>query len=236
MAKRPSVVSLATSGASARRPSQKRSYERVQLLLDAADTLLQDHDIANVGYYDIARAAGVPGGSAYHFFQTKEAVFLGLAERYISMLRAILAEEIGPNELEGWQDFIIIRYNRVVRFFNAHVAARKLLLGTGVGSDVKDLDVKNVENNATQSFRELCRYFDVPYVKNPFLKFSTLIGIYDGIWMTSYARHGLITEDFAREALTAGLAYCETFLPKVIPLRRPATLGDGSDAGRGETS
>jgi hypothetical protein len=39
--------------------------------------------------------------------------------------------------------------------------------------------------------------------------------------MTSYARHGRITADFARESELAGIAYCETFLPAVIPLRAP---------------
>jgi len=48
-----------------------------------------------------------------------------------------------------------------------------------------------------------------------------LIGIYDGIWMTSYARHGRITRRLRQESELAGIAYCETFLPAVIPLRAP---------------
>lgn len=56
---------------SARKPAQKRSLIRVNALLDAADALLQDREISDIGLYDVANAAKVPPTSAYHFFPTK---------------------------------------------------------------------------------------------------------------------------------------------------------------------
>lgn len=219
---RPSNVALPKTGAAAaRKPSQRRSQERVQALLNAADALLAEREITDIGLYDVARAAGIPPGSVYHFFPTRESVFLALAERYLAELRAHVEDQIDASKLEGWQDLIALRYHRVVDFFNTRLAARKLSLGTNVGSDIKDQDVKDIQTTASRSYDFFDRYFHMPYIKNPEIKFTVLIGIYDGVWMASYARHGYITEEFAREGLAAGLAYCETFLPKVIPLRTP---------------
>jgi AcrR family transcriptional regulator len=221
MARPTNVAPLTARAAVARKPSQRRSQERVQALLNAADQLLAEREITDIGLYDVARVANIPPGSVYHFFPTKESVFLALAERYLTELRTHVEEKLDASKIEGWQDLIALRYHRVVEFFNARVAARKLSLGTNVGTDIKDQDVKDIQTTASRSYDYLDRYFHMPYIKNPEMKFTVLIGIYDGVWMASYARHGYITEEFAREGLAAGLAYCETFLPKVIPLRTP---------------
>jgi hypothetical protein len=62
----------------------------------------------------------------------------------------------------------------------------------------------------------------MPYVRDPAFKFSVVFAIHDGIWATSYAKHGYITPEFAKEGLRAALAYMSTFLPETIPLRAPS--------------
>src|SRR5476651_676599 len=54
--------------AAPRRPSQQRSRLRFEMLLDAADALLAEHEPTEVGLYDIAAAADVPPASVYHLF------------------------------------------------------------------------------------------------------------------------------------------------------------------------
>lgn len=97
----------------------------------------------------------------------------------------------------------------------------KLFLGENVLPDVRMLDVRNVAAVSSSSYARMNKHFEMPHLHNPDIKFAVLIGIYDGIWMTSYARHGYIAEDFARETELAAIAYCETFLPSVLPLRAP---------------
>lgn len=204
-----------------RKPSQRRSRERVQALLDAAATLLEDHEIAAVSLYDVARTADIPPGSVYHFFPTKESVLYALAERYLREMHALVDAEIDEAAIDDWASLIALRYGRVVAYFNARPAARRLFMGNGVSTDIKNLDVNDIQTTAANSYAELDRYFHMPYIRDPELKFTVLIGIYDGVWAASYARHGHITEDYAKEGLAAALAYCETFLPKVISRRRP---------------
>lgn len=204
-----------------RRPAQKRSQVRVDALLNAADELLHDREAAEIGLYDVAHRAGVPPTSAYHFFPTKESVFVALAERYLQKMHAMLEAPIDLSKIERWPDWIADRNRRVVQFFNESLPTRKLLIGSAVGSEIKNLDFADIDSNASATYAAMNQIFIMPYLQDPTLKFTVLIGIYDGVWMSSYARHGYITPTYAREALEAGIAYLSTFLPQAIPLRNP---------------
>jgi AcrR family transcriptional regulator len=211
--------------AARRRPSQKRGQVRVDALLDAADKLLLERETHDIGVYDVAHQAGVPPTSAYHFFPTQEAIFLALAERYLQKLRLAAEAPTNLENVERWPDYIEERYYVVVNFFNTHLPARKLLIGPAVGSEIKNLDLADVDRYSQGWYATMNKVFVMPYVKDPSFKFTILVAIYDGVWMSSYAKFGYITEKFAREGLAAGISYLETFLPKTIPLRDPATLG-----------
>jgi AcrR family transcriptional regulator len=211
----------ATVAAEPRRPSQRRSRLRFEMLLDAADALLGDKETTEVGLYDIAGAAKVPPASVYHLFPTKEAAFVALAERYLVGLSHHITRPAPGRELRRWQDFVTIELHRAIEYYNNHKVMSKLFFGANVIPDVRLLDVKNVEAASASTYGRMNKLFEMPYLSDPDTKFAALIGIYDGIWMTSYARHGRITADFARESELAGIAYCETFLPAVIPLRAP---------------
>jgi hypothetical protein len=117
---------------------------------------------------------------------------------------------------------VLIELRRAVEYYNRRAVMLKLFFGANVIADVRLLDVRNVAAASASSYERMNRLFEMPYLHDPDTKYASLIGIYDGIWMTSYARHGLITPDFARESEIAGIAYCESFLPAVIPLRAPA--------------
>ncbi len=214
-------ASALSSLAAGRRPAQKRSHLRVTALLDAADRLLEDRDINDIGLYDVAHMAEVPPTSAYHFFPTKESVFLALAQRYLQTLHTALQAPIDLEAIERWQDLVIIRYDRVVEYFNASLPARKLFIGMAVGSDVKKLDFEDMDNLVVWFHRSMDAIFEMPFVRDPAFKFTVLFGIQDGIWASSYAKHGHITPAFAEEGRRAAIAYLSTFLPQTIALRPP---------------
>ena len=204
-----------------RRPSQERSRLRFEKLLDAADALLADQETTQVGLYDIAGAAGVPPASVYHLFPTKEAAFAALAERYLIGLNSRIIEPVPMGQLRRWQDIVSIELHRAVDYYNQRKVMLKLFYGANVIADVRLVDVRNVAAASASTYGRMNELFEMPYIYDADTKYAALIGIYDGIWMTSYARHGWITPDFARESELAGIAYCETFLPAVIPLRAP---------------
>jgi len=210
------------SALAARKPAQQRSRIRFEVLLDAADALLTKNETTDVGLYDIAAAADVPPASVYHLFPTREAAFVALAERYLKGLTAYIVRPLDASKVQRWQEFITLEMYRAIEFYNQHPVMCKLFLGENVLPDVRMLDVRNVAAASSSSYDRMNLYFEMPYLHDPDLKFAVLIGIYDGIWMTSYARNGYISEDYARETERAAIAYCETFLPAVLPLRPPS--------------
>lgn len=221
MARTTATARTGKAALAARKPAQRRSRIRFEALLDAADALLAKNETTDVGLYDIAAAAGVPPASVYHLFPTKEAAFVALAERYLAGLRDHIAQPFDVSEVHRWQDYILLEMYRAIEFYNQHPVMCKLFLGENVLPDVRILDVKNVKAASSSSYDRMNVYFEMPYLHDPDINFAVLIGIYDGIWMTSYARHGRITDEFARETEMAAIAYCETFLPLVLPLRAP---------------
>lgn len=208
-------------GLVARKPAQERTRLRFEALLDAADRLLLQDDTSKIGLYDIAAAAGMPPASAYHLFPTKEAVFVALGTRYLNGLSHYITRPFEPGTVQSWQEFVSVELVRAVEFYNNHPVMCKLFLGEHVISEIRTVDTRNVEAASAAQYDRMNQVFHMPYVRRPELKFNALIGIYDGIWMTSYAKHGRITEDFARETERAALAYCATFLPPIAPLRAP---------------
>ena len=76
-----------------RRPSQDRSRDRVERILDATSALLVGTPIDKITTAAIAEEAGVPIGSVYQYFPNKLAVLAELARR-------VMEEVIRPT-IEG---------------------------------------------------------------------------------------------------------------------------------------
>ena len=209
----------ANSARRARRPSRERGQVRFQLLLQATEALLLERNPDAVGLYQIAERAGVPPASVYHFFPTKNAALLALAEQYHTDIRALVNAPIPAVRLLSWQDLLIIRHERAVEYYNAHLAAAKIFLGVHPSWEIHQAD-KAYNYSASESlFTYFDRFFLMPYVQDPRAKFEVTYSIADAIWSISFERLGVITPQYFEEAVTACAAYCRSFLPDRVPPR-----------------
>ncbi|SMF48207.1 transcriptional regulator, TetR family [Tistlia consotensis] len=85
-----------------RRPSQRRSRERVERILAAAVALIEARGSDALRMSELAERAGVSIGSLYQYFPDKAAVVRTLAERYNEEGRACIAAELaGVRDAEG---------------------------------------------------------------------------------------------------------------------------------------
>jgi len=82
-----------------RRPSQERSRDRVERILDATAALLGDTPVDKITTAAIAEEAGVPIGSVYQYFPNKLAVLAELARRVMERVdlktATLIAEDFG---------------------------------------------------------------------------------------------------------------------------------------------
>jgi len=82
------VLSLLTA-AGARAPQQARGKARVEVILDAAATLVLESGLAAVTMHKVAKQAKTPIGSMYHFFPDSESLMMALRSRHQIALEAI---------------------------------------------------------------------------------------------------------------------------------------------------
>jgi len=82
-----------------RKPSQERSRDRVERILDATASLLSEMAVDKITTAAIAQKAGVPIGSVYQYFPNKLAVLAQLARRVMTEVdmktASLIAEDFG---------------------------------------------------------------------------------------------------------------------------------------------
>jgi TetR/AcrR family transcriptional regulator, transcriptional repressor for nem operon len=84
-----------------------------EILLEVGNTLFMERGYAGTGLQDILRGAGVPKGSFYHHFGSKEEFGLQLVERFAAVGLAELERRLAEETLPHLQ--------RLRRFFEAAV-------------------------------------------------------------------------------------------------------------------
>jgi AcrR family transcriptional regulator len=77
-------------------PTQDRSRQRVERILDAAARVFAEHSYEATTTEAIASAAGTSIGSLYQFFPNKRAVFDAIARRYLERSRALFDTLVTP--------------------------------------------------------------------------------------------------------------------------------------------
>jgi AcrR family transcriptional regulator len=85
-------------------PTQARSRERLQRVLDAADELLARDGAPAFTTTRIADTAGVPIGSIYRFFSDKEAIVEAIALRYWSDFEDLVAGAVEADRVDPLPD------------------------------------------------------------------------------------------------------------------------------------
>jgi AcrR family transcriptional regulator len=209
---------------------RERGIARLQLLLEATEALLQTANPNEIGLYQIAEKAGVPPGSVYHFFPTKEAAYQALAERYLEGLVQMHAEPIAARKVRTWMDLSAIDMRRAMEFYNARPAMLKILYGGYGGVEARSLDELVTDQMAQAAYDRLNLIFHVPSVYNDGRRARVSLAILDAVWTVSVRQYGRITEDYCEEAHRAVVAYRRLHLPEYLEPREllvEATARDG---------
>lgn len=202
-----------------RAPLRGRGIVRYAALLDATEALLQEQSTDDVGLYQIAERANIPPASVYHFFPTKEAAFLALAQRYLDGLNRLGSGPIPASALSSWQSLVAWDHRQAVKYYNSHRPALKLFLGGFGGEEVQQASKSFDETVGRRIYDRLNQLYYMPFLRDPEKKFHICVAMMDAIWTISYLRSGVITEEYYEEGVAACTAYCRIFLPDQIELR-----------------
>lgn len=196
-----------------KRPPKTRApgRKRRQDLVNAARDLLCEEEIENISFRDIAKRAGVPEGSAYHFFANRFDVFAELANTLSGEFSSAHEKPIPPSKRGTWNDVAEYMVDIGARIYAKSPPARQLFVGGKTPLEVKQADRQNDRDVAEAMHRSFARYFDIADTAEMRDAFYYFIEITDLMFMLSIVEHGKITPAMLREAKRAGVAYLETY-------------------------
>jgi AcrR family transcriptional regulator len=197
--------------------TQVRGMERRERLMAAATTLLIEVPIEDISLAIVAKRAGIPIGSTYHFYPKINELFAAMAGRWHAELTVMLSEPYTGTESESWQAIIETSIKRARALYNERPDGRQLIL-----SEKTSPDIKHADRSSDQAIGQLMidlieQHFHLPDFPGRADVFFYGVEIADLFFMLSNIRHGKITEELCAEAQRAVVSYLRNYLPLHLP-------------------
>lgn len=212
---------------------QKTSFRapgiaRRKSLLAAARALLAQRDLDEISLADVARAARIPKGSAYHYYGD-------ILDLYVQLL-GVLGEEmledvrrpIRGRPPGSWIEVVAALVRRGANYFNDHRAARQLLISPKTPPELKLRDRQSDKRIAKLFEEQIEERFVLPPCTGRTTMFFRAVEIADLMFSLSMLEHGSITPPMTEEAIRAVTGYLRTHLPAALPRR---IAGGGEPTG-----
>ena len=208
-----SIVALLESPKSTRRrlPAQARSRRRVEQVLDAAATLIDEvgPDVVTTGM--IAKAAGVSIGWLYDFFPNRESIFDELVSRSLDKVTPIAegVHEARPND--DWCDVLGAVIEALFVFYQLEPGFRVLWFSRFQSATMIEVNRQHDLAGATGAYQRLSRHgLDLVGV-NPELALHLVIGIIDKGLDLAFRIDPAGDREIVAETVEAVVAYLERY-------------------------
>ncbi|WP_109578190.1 TetR/AcrR family transcriptional regulator [Aminobacter sp. AP02] len=133
-----------------RAPTQKRSQQRVERMLEAASALISEGGSDAMRMGEVAERAGVSIGSLYQYFPDKGAIIRTLAERYNAEGRACIADALADvRDMQGLVGAFSGLIDTYYGIFLAEPVMRDIWSGTQADKALRDIDLRDSRANGT---------------------------------------------------------------------------------------
>lgn len=197
--------------ATRKRAPQVRGVKRRARLISAARTLLSNHELDSLSLAEIAKHAGVPASSAYHFYSDVRELYAAL----LSVIETeLLAEYRKPlrKSVRSWPDVIGVLVTKGAQLYAADPAARQLMVGPKSPPDLKMSDRGNDVALGRLYHDHVAAHFRLPTGKDWPRIFFRAVEIIDLMFCLSMIESGNITEEYTQEAVRAAVGYLGTHI------------------------
>jgi len=192
--------------------TRKRGRERRKLLLKATYELLCVRPVEDVSFRDIADKAGIPEGSAYHFFANRFDVFSALTKELSDQFIEAHRRKVQPSQRRSWQALAEHLVDVGAKVYAKNPPARQLLIGGKTPPEVKQADRINDRAVGNVMYEVFAEHFELPDSDEMRSAFYYFIEITDLIFTLSVIENGEITPAMLAEAKRAGIGYLGTYL------------------------
>lgn len=143
-----------------RAPSQKRSRERVERVLEVASAKIAEAGSDALKMSEVASEAGISIGSLYQYFPDKAAIIRTLAERYNALCRAAIEEGLTPVEdLESLCTAFDSLAEAYYHLFLAEPVIRDIWSGAQADGRLRDMELEHSRVIGKMMSKKLLRLF-----------------------------------------------------------------------------
>jgi|GEM_PF-3084017 len=127
-------------------PVQKRSREKFETTLQAAETLIIEHGLDQTSIPEIAKMTGLPRATIYQYFPDIYVLYAYLAERHMQHISALLETRHPAESCSDWRQYIVDLLKTNATYYAEHPVARVLLLNGPFGRS--DLEAHKAKHHA----------------------------------------------------------------------------------------
>jgi len=199
--------------------TQERGVRRRKRLVDAARHFLETRDPQKISFKEIAEHAEVPEGSAYHFFANKYDIFGALAFELGEEFAIEAAKTLDSDKIGSWQDFMAVLIDRSAKIYMADPVARKVLLGSTMPNEIKNVDQGNVETYVKTVESLLNLLFEMPQIPRLSKRLVYALTIVDAIFEFDLNSRDNLSDEIIEEAKLAIIGYLSNFIPSDLELK-----------------
>ena len=152
-----------------RKPSQRRSQERVALILESTAEILRTRGIGEVTTNSIAEQAAIPVSSIYQYFPNKVEILAALYRDYLAAIEAVLDEFDTPERLAlPWEAFFTESLKAVYRQETLEHIDHELDYGLSLFPELVEIEKAHrdkVTDRMAQTLRKLGSRWSTPRLK-----------------------------------------------------------------------
>ena len=198
---------------------QERGNTRRKQLLETAAALLQSTPIEELSFKQVSEAAGVPEGSAYHFFANRYDLLGALAKEIAAHFGAGFQAAVAGRGFTSWHELADTLIDQAVRMYRENPAAMQIWLSGRAPAQVRLADHVSgiaISHVIHDIFDD---YFELPKLPEHFDPFFFFLEMCDVPLSVSVIEHNTITNARGDEAKRAGKSYLGTYLPPVLQKR-----------------
>lgn len=186
------------------KPKQQRSQDRINKILQAAESILEHESTDSLTIAKISEMAGLKRTSTYKFFETPDDIKLGLIQIYIEKCNQALITNLQINSNADYAACLKDSVNIMIVFFRTNPGAQKLILENNVTPPVLSSELHKI---AGSILKHVEGSIGLPNMFNKPGVFLVITQIIFSILSLNTKEDGELTDVGLNEAVRATNAY-----------------------------
>jgi len=183
---------------------QKRSLDRINKILESADSMLNNGPVELLTIANVAKEANLKRTSTYKFFETPDDIKLALIQKYLKNCNQALAQNLEIRADRDYANCLKDCINIIIEFFKSKPGAQKLILELNMTPPISSSDLYKI---ADTILKHVEGSIGLPNMFNKSGVFLVVSQIIFSILSLNTKENGELTDVGLNEALRATNAY-----------------------------